>query len=389
MATAASPQSRRRLWLFRLVLLAGMAAAIEAPAWAILAQMQQREPSYFRLSRAELREMFQRVRLGHDEEVHDALLGWDYPPRLKTRSITTDANGARRSPLFAGAEPAVAAYGDSFTAGDEVEDDETWAYFLSQRLGARVANYGVGGYGTDQALLKFKVKHADRPAPPSVVLGIYQENINRIFNRYRPYYHPRTGIPLGFKPRFALEDGALRLIANPMLRPPQSEAEFLALARSARDGDLWYASRVDCAFPFTVNLARLVALVLLEETALDAYRYGILPNDLWRHPGTAALMRAIIDDFVATAAARGARPVVLFIPTVRAGWVDAAARKPPYAAFVERLRADYAAQPMLVVDVAEAAFDAARFNVRPFEGHASAYGNEIIAGHLAAALRAR
>jgi hypothetical protein len=393
MALTTAPRSGKRRWLFRLGLLVAMAATIELSAWGILSHMQQQAPGYFRLSRAELVEIFREARAAQEERAHDALLGWDYRPGTPddragpSWTMAVDGNGARQNLPFDDAEPALAAYGDSFTAGIDVDDDETWPYLLSRRLGRLVANYGVGGYGTDQALLKFKVKHADRPTPHSVVLAIYEENINRIFNRYRPYYAQRTGVLYGFKPRFVLDDGVLRLIENPMRQPPASEGEFLALAESAREGDLHYQSGVDYAFPFTANLVRLSALVLLKETGIDGYQWGLLPRDPWRHPQASALMRAIIDDFIATAAARGARPVVLFIPSVEASWVDAAGRTPPYSSFVERLRADYAAQPVLVVDVAEATFDAARFNVQPFEGHASAYGNQMIADHVAAAIR--
>ena len=89
------------------------------------------------------------------------------------------------------------------------------------------------------------------------------------------------------------------------------------------------------------------------------------------------------------AVSRGTTNRVRRIPSIRTSWVDESKRKPPYASVVKRLRKDYAGQPVLVVDVAEATFDAKRFNVRPFRGHPSRYGNEIIAEHLAAALRTR
>jgi hypothetical protein len=41
-----------------------------------------------------------------------------------------------------------------------------------------------------------------------------------------------------------------------------------------------------------------------------------------------------------------------------------------------------------VVDVFEAEFERERFNIRPFDGHASPYGNQIIAQLLAERIRA-
>src|SRR5216684_2372670 len=43
------------------------------------------------------------------------------------------------------------AYGDSYVGGADVATAEGWIEQLSHLLGCRVANYAVGGYGTDQA----------------------------------------------------------------------------------------------------------------------------------------------------------------------------------------------------------------------------------------------
>ena len=49
------------------------------------------------------------------------------------------------------------AFGDSMTHGDEVTDDEAWLHRLSERLGCNVQNFGVGGYGLDQAALRYEL----------------------------------------------------------------------------------------------------------------------------------------------------------------------------------------------------------------------------------------
>jgi hypothetical protein len=81
---------------------------------------------------------------------------------------------------------------------------------LAARLNCRVGNFGVGGYGTDQALLRFMHNPSD---PSSVaVLGIFADNIQRNVNRVR--YFLVGGDPLLIKPRFVLDDdGTLRLVA--------------------------------------------------------------------------------------------------------------------------------------------------------------------------------
>ena len=102
----------------------------------------------------------------------------------------------------------------------------------------------------------------------------------------------------------------------------------------------------------------------------------------WADAGETALLQAIIDRFVAITQGRGQRPVLMFIPRVEA-W-RRARTEPSYRDFVTRLRAGH--RDLLTVDVAEASFEPSRFNVVPFAGHASVYGNRVIARHLATAL---
>ncbi len=151
--------------------------------------------------------------------MHHPVLGWPAPndPRH-------DATGARPAPAFPNNEPAcVALFGDSFTYGAEVEDDEAWGNLLAQRLNCRVANYGVGGYGTDQAFLRFRDRADDRA--PIVILGVFEDNAQRNVNRYRELL---AGAPsFSFKPRFALNDrGELALL--PMALPaPEDARDFI------------------------------------------------------------------------------------------------------------------------------------------------------------------
>ena len=46
--------------------------------------------------------------------------------------------------------------GDSFGFGDEVSDNETLSYFLSNKYNIRTVNAAVYGYGLDQSLLRAK-----------------------------------------------------------------------------------------------------------------------------------------------------------------------------------------------------------------------------------------
>ena len=129
----------------------------------------------------------------------------------------------------------IALFGDSFTHGDDVPFEHSFGAVLEQKLNeagrsAEVLNFGVGGYGIDQAMLRFKQQGAAF-APHLVVFGFQPENLKRNLNLLRPLYDPRSGLPFS-KPRFILTDTGLSLINVPVL-PPEMLADTL------RDFDDW------------------------------------------------------------------------------------------------------------------------------------------------------
>ena len=91
----------------------------------------------------------------------------------------------------------IALVGDSFTFGEEVRYEETWAYFLSQYLEGehQVLNYGIPGYGLDQAYLRYlrdvRPLHAD-----IVVLGVISHDIERTMTVYTSSVFLSGGSPL-------------------------------------------------------------------------------------------------------------------------------------------------------------------------------------------------
>jgi hypothetical protein len=132
----------------------------------------------------------------------DPVLGW--PPPEHFGGEHYDESGSRRIPAFP--EPGgacVSIYGDSFTYGSGVSDEAAWSNQLSMLLGCRVANYGVGGYGTDQATLRFEQNVDDEAAV--VILGHLSMNILRNVNSYRKLIGVRDVFSL--KPRFVLDGG--------------------------------------------------------------------------------------------------------------------------------------------------------------------------------------
>lgn len=126
----------------------------------------------------------------------------------------------------------VACYGESFTFGTEVDDDEDWPARLEARSeGAfEVVNLAVMGWGTDQALLRFRDTQGELH-PDVALLGLMAENIQRNVNRWVSVRAPNELLPM-VKPRFVLEDGALTLLPQPYA----TEAEMLEAAVAGRLG---------------------------------------------------------------------------------------------------------------------------------------------------------
>jgi hypothetical protein len=105
----------------------------------------------------------------------------------------------------------VAVVGDSFAWGHGVEVDERFSERMGAALGleAEVLNFGIGGFGTDQYLLKIETEVASFH-PDVLVVAFFLNDIMDL--------DKDTGI-LGIpKPHYALRDGKLQLLGVPVPR---------------------------------------------------------------------------------------------------------------------------------------------------------------------------
>ncbi|MCB1022362.1 MAG: SGNH/GDSL hydrolase family protein [Acidobacteria bacterium] len=134
--------------------------------------------------------------------------------------------------------------GDSFLEGYTVAFDDLVSERLRELLQqgreetVEVVNGGTAGYSTDQELLFYR-RDGRRYHPDRTVLLFYVNDV--WFNRSERYWR-------GSKPRFVLEDGALRLTNSPA--PPPANDEFAyavsggrGLARTVRQADAWMGTR--------------------------------------------------------------------------------------------------------------------------------------------------
>jgi hypothetical protein len=315
----------------------------------------------------------------------DRELGWLRSPSTRETipdakagawTVTTDERGARAE-SFAGAGGLVSAYGDSFTFGHEVEDDETWPHYLSQRLGTRVDNWGQTAWGPDQSVLRLRRNLPDQHTAV-VVLAIMSENIARVVNCYRPFLSDQN-MKMAFKPMLVAENGALGWFPSP-LSQSDTPADFAAAFARATEADFWYAEnerRVRVRFPYLLQLPAVLAFLWRQPGRLDLYA----------DRGAVARLDGVLAELQQLADANDFVPVVLFLPEPVELKRFVAGRRTSYRTYVEGVRRRAAGSRLVVVDLLDHPFDAPRFNRRPFADHPSPYGNQVIADVVAEAVR--
>lgn len=243
-------------------------------------------------------------------------LGWVPTP------AETTALGARRSPANAhyGGKPCLSLYGDSFTFGAEVSADAAWGNQLALRRRCPILNFGVIGYGSDQAALRHEITRRD--TAPRTILVHMVENIVRNVNQNRTLIY---GEGIELKPRFVRDGALLKVVDYPTL----AAADFVAFAASpgAFLVHEFYlpgrsaASKRALRFPY---LWHVPALVRYERLSTG------LRNVLWGGPpwyaafyapqhesGALPLTIDIFDYFVRNASQRGQQASIVVLPTAR------------------------------------------------------------------------
>tara|TARA_B100000242_G_scaffold286316_1_gene251739 strand:- start:33 stop:1154 length:1122 start_codon:yes stop_codon:yes gene_type:complete len=133
-------------------------------------------------------------------------LGWI------TAKEERDNIGARVSPNIYNST-CIEMFGDSFTFSADVSSEFAWPAQLSKLLNCKVNNFGVEGYGSDQATMLHELT---KKTAKISVLNHLSENIIRNVNQFRTLIYPTNSIVL--KPRYIISDqNTLDLIPKPDL----------------------------------------------------------------------------------------------------------------------------------------------------------------------------
>ncbi|MDG1895909.1 MAG: hypothetical protein P8J37_13465 [Fuerstiella sp.] len=206
---------------------------------------------------------------------------------------------------------------DSFTWSAGVEDDAAWPEILSSSIDARVDNFGEGGYGSDQALLRFHENcRRGTETAPVVILMHLTENILRNVNQYRDLLYPGNGC--GFKPRFIVRsDGELKQLPLPKISVEEYE-RFVANPENFLTHETFMpggpSGPVRPRFPYTLTVLRavshfhVVAKIRREPRHKSFYQSDHAANGL-------SVTAGILQEFHRLAEARGQKSLVVLLPT--------------------------------------------------------------------------
>lgn len=259
----------------------------------------------------------------------DPTLGW---PKKTDYGTVLTAGGARRSPAndaLGAADPCVSIYGDSFGYSSGVDDAQAWSNILARTLGCRVDNFGVGGYGVDQAVMRFAQNAHDKAE--LTILAIYPDNLLRNLNQWR--YLITGDTVLEFKPSFRVDGNAL--VPVPPLDVAYGElGAFLARPQDFLTNEAFLpdaqVGQITVAFPYTWSAVQLVYRHV-RRFSLERIVAGARPK-LWNRPRWFAgadgpsersvrINDMIVERFRRICERRGRKCAVLIMPDVDSLWV--------------------------------------------------------------------
>lgn len=256
-------------------------------------------------------------------EIFDPVLGWSIRPNavVEKENVVYSSNsiGIRSSREYDLTKPEnitrVAAFGPSFTFGDEAGDDAAWPAQLEQAcLDLEVMNYGVGGYGTDQSFLRYQTSGVNYQ-PDIVLIGYEDNNQLRNVNRFRPYYKgPDTNTPLT-KPIYIPNNGELILLDNPfaefddmydtLLKHPDRFVEITCPYDFFCDKGLYLSCSLDAFYSF-----RFLKTLMFEINP----NWILTQNDYYSEKYSEEVSLKLLEMFVQEVDRNGAVPVTIFFP---------------------------------------------------------------------------
>jgi len=283
--------------------------------------------------------------------IYDQQTGWSPRPNATSHGgmYRYNSRGIRSAPTEYAEQPAsdvfrIALFGDSFTHGDDVSWENTWAAQLERSLHLKgktieVLNFGVSAYGMDQAFLRWK-SLGKNYRPHLVIFGFQPENIARNVNLLRGFYVGQTGIPFS-KPRFlVLDDGHLEPINLPCLRPENVPDAMANMSRWKFAKHEFFYSPKKYRHRFW-NFSRLMSLTM-DRIFGSTDEDGIAKSDLFdpnAEPVVVSLK--IIEEFRKDVEATGSQYFVIHLPRKQDIKKKMSGEKLPYEVVLKEIQKNY------------------------------------------------
>lgn len=200
--------------------------------------------------------------------------GW--PTKKFEKQLSID--GSRESPAnntLNKKEACFSIYGDSYAFDSEVDNDQAWPNQLAKIMNCRVHNFGIPGFGIDQAYLRFEEKN---PKSLDAILTFVEGDYRRARTRMYSLQNGE-GIVIGLtKPMFELSKKNKIILKN---NPINSYDEYLSLSNKSHfkkifsndffmpDQDLWSMSYLN--FPYSLEIVLLSIKLFKRQISYSTY----------------------------------------------------------------------------------------------------------------------
>ena len=183
--------------------------------------------------------------------IYDEKLGWKLNKNCKHSSLpySTDSDGNRKSNSTKKRNLMnLLLIGDSMVHGDEVADQDTWSFFLSQKIKKKfnLINLGVSGYGNDQAFLHFKNYQKKNNDIKIAIFCFNSGNELRNINIQRSFLNKSADF-IYLKPIFVFKKKKLLLI-KPLKNKYKSYFDYLnssSVRKNLKKYDFFYPNRLN------------------------------------------------------------------------------------------------------------------------------------------------
>jgi hypothetical protein len=192
---------------------------------------------------------------------------------IKKIKFKINKNGYRQN-IKKNKKPLVVSFGGSYVFCRQVQDKDTWQEQISKNKKFNILNYGVGNYGTDQALLYYKSTKFKKDTKIAI-MGIVPEHISRIQSEWKHY--SEFGNIHAFKPKFYLKNNKLILKKN-SLNANTKISEIQKIINKLEKTDRFYSEKFKkniFFFPYTYRF-----LTNLKFNIKIFYIYLFFKNDL-------------------------------------------------------------------------------------------------------------